>query len=221
MGEQAKVVTGRILNKDFWSEENLHYSKPHFRLLKCANIINTLAKSKESDLLDVGCGPATLARLLAQNLHYYGIDLAIHEPAENLSEVDILKNKIGFGEKKFDFVVGMGIFEYVDGLQIQKFHEINEILKPRGKFIATYINIHHRHPLHAYHMYNNILPISAFLSDLQSVFHVKRYIPTSLNWHGTEPRRTAIMMFNLHLNVRIPVITPWMAVEYIFICSTK
>lgn len=30
----------RYLKKDFWSEENLRYSKPHFRMEKAARIIN-------------------------------------------------------------------------------------------------------------------------------------------------------------------------------------
>ena len=45
----------RYLKKDFWSEENLRYSKPHFRMEKAARIINQLAPGQPRTLLDVGC----------------------------------------------------------------------------------------------------------------------------------------------------------------------
>ena len=213
----------RFFDKKFWFEENLRYSNPHFRLFKCANIIKALSRSKgrTCDLLDVGCGPATLVTLLPENIHYYGIDLAIHESAPNLKETDILKKPIEFEGKKFDFVVASGIFEYIGTQQHQKFLDIKTILKEGGHFIATFVNIDHRHPLHAFNMYNNIIPIHEFLSDLRTVFHVDRYFPTSYNWHGSEPRKKYILALNLHMNLNIPVIGPWLAVEYIFICSAK
>ena len=71
--------------RDFWGKENLKFVEPHFRLEKAARIINNTARGRECDLLDVGCGPATLKRLLGENVHYHGIDIAIHDPAPNLS----------------------------------------------------------------------------------------------------------------------------------------
>ena len=51
--------------------------------------------------------------VLPQSVHYFGIDIAIHDPAPNLMESDILETPIRFGEKKFDIVVAQGLFEYV------------------------------------------------------------------------------------------------------------
>jgi SAM-dependent methyltransferase len=218
---QMKTTPDQSLGKKFWQDENLRYSQPHFRLFKCADILKTLAKGRTCDLLDVGCGPAALAKLLPENFCYYGVDLAIHDKSPNLRETDILKDPLEFEDKKFDFVVASGIFEYMGERQHQKFSEIRNLLKPEGKFIATFINIHHRHPLFSFDIYNNIISIDEFLGDLKTVFYVERYFPTSYNWNGTEPRRRAIMMLNLHLNARIPLISPWLAVEYIFICSLK
>jgi len=56
--------TVRYYKKEFWTNENLNYSRPHPRMEKAARIINTLAQGKERTLLDVGCGPAALMRLL-------------------------------------------------------------------------------------------------------------------------------------------------------------
>ena len=50
--------------KDFWGEENLKFSEPWYRLEKSGRIIRKLAGGRECTLLDIGCGPATLMRLL-------------------------------------------------------------------------------------------------------------------------------------------------------------
>ncbi len=81
-------ATGAYYKRDFWIAENLNYAKPHYRLEKAARIVNKLARGQNRTLLDVGCGPATLKHLLGGNIQYHGIDIAIHNPAPNLREVD-------------------------------------------------------------------------------------------------------------------------------------
>jgi len=102
-------------------------------LQKSARIINALAGREECDLLDVGCGPATLMRLVRPNIHYYGIDIAIHDPAPHLIEADILKEPIRFADKRFSIVAALGLFEYVGASQEQKFSEIAQLLSERGR----------------------------------------------------------------------------------------
>jgi hypothetical protein len=46
--------TVRYRKRDFWSKENLNYSRPHYRLEKSARIINRLTEDRECTLLDVG-----------------------------------------------------------------------------------------------------------------------------------------------------------------------
>lgn len=46
----------KYYKRDFWGEENLKFTRPHFRLQKSARVINKMAQGKERDLLDVGCG---------------------------------------------------------------------------------------------------------------------------------------------------------------------
>ena len=55
--------------------------------------------------------------LLHPNIQYYGIDIAIHDPAPNLIEADFLEAPIRFDGKRFDMVVAQGVFEYVGNLQ--------------------------------------------------------------------------------------------------------
>src|ERR1700761_9020136 len=110
--------------KDFWRAENLKYSRPHQRLEKSGRVINKIAGGTARTLLDVGCGPATLQRLLTPNIQYFGIDISIPDPAPSLLEYDFLEAPIGFHGKRFDMVVAQGVFEYVGNFQEQKLEEI-------------------------------------------------------------------------------------------------
>ena len=145
---RRSVSEGSIGNtlhkKDFWSKENLKYSRPHYRLEKSARIINRLARGKRCTLLDVGCGPAALMPLLRPNIQYYGIDIAIHDPAPNLIEADFLETPIRFDDKRFDIILAQGVFEYMGNFQAQKFTEIAQLLNDSGIFIVSYVNFDHR-----------------------------------------------------------------------------
>ena len=101
----SKDNSGNTLyKKDFWSKENLKYSRSHYRLEKSARIINRIARGRRRTLLDVGCGGVALKSLIRPNIEYYGIDIAIHDQAPNLIEADFLKAPIPFADKRFDIV---------------------------------------------------------------------------------------------------------------------
>jgi SAM-dependent methyltransferase len=217
---EGSSSAGRYYKRDFWSEENLKYAQPHFRLEKSARIINRIAPQKECDLLDVGCGPAALMHLLRKNIHYYGIDIAIHDAAPNLMETDFIESPIKFDGKKFDIVIAQGVFEYVGDAQSQKFAEISELLKREGIFIASYVNFRHRNK-HIYAPYSNTQPIADFRRSLGGYFNIDRSFPTSHNWHHDEPGRKFIKAVQMHLNINIPLVSPALAVEYFFICSPR
>jgi SAM-dependent methyltransferase len=206
--------------KDFWSEANLVFSQPHYRLEKALRIIEGLARGKECSLLDVGCGPATLMRLLPPNIHYYGIDLDTHGQAPNLMEADLLEAPIGFNGKKFDIVLAQGFFEYVGSLQAQKFAEIADILSGNGKFIVSYWNYKHRNT-QTFCAHSNIQPVGDFRKDLERHFTVDRFFPASHNWYHGSPSMRLNKAINMHVNVNIPLISPLLAVEYFFICSRR
>jgi len=206
--------------KDFWSKENLKYSQPHFRLEKAARIVNRLAGDKGSTLLDVGCGPAALMSLLRSNIQYYGIDIAIHDPAPNLIEADFLEAPIQFADKRFDVVVAQGVFEYVGDFQPQKFAEISRLLNDGGIFLVSYVNFGHRDK-NIYWPYSNVQSLNDFRKSLVQYFEIKRSFPTSHNWGHSEPKRKLIKAANMHINMHVPFISPVLAVEYFFICSKR
>lgn len=212
------VTTDKYYKRDFWASENLKYVQPHFRMEKCARLINRLAKGQQCDLLDVGCGPATLGHLVSRNISYYGIDMAIHNPGPNLMEADFVESPIRWNDRTFDIVLAQGVFEYIGECQSRKFAEIKRILKPSGIFIVSYVNFDHIRKV-IYQPYNNVQPADVFREDLARYFQVKRVIPTSHHWRHREPTRRLLKNLQMHVNFRIPFVSPRLAVEYFFICS--
>jgi SAM-dependent methyltransferase len=202
----------------FWREQNLRFVEPHYRLVKAVRIINKLARGRKCTLLDVGCGPATVGRLLPANIDYYGIDIAIQDPAPNLLEVDLREAPIKFGDKRFDIILAQGIFEYVGDTQSQKFAEIADILKGNGKFIVSYWNFGHRNP-EMYHAFSNTQSLGDFKNDLKRYFKIDQSFPASHNWRHTGPNRRITRAINMPMEFNIPFVSPILAVEYFFICS--
>jgi cyclopropane fatty-acyl-phospholipid synthase-like methyltransferase len=208
----------RYYKKDFWRTENLKYSEPHFRMRKLAWLVRGLAGDRVCDLLDVGCGPATMSRLMPPNVHYHGIDIAIPEPAENLIEMDILESPIGFRGMKFDFVVAQGMFEYVGSHQTEKFAEIADVLKDDGKFVLTYQNFDHRKE-EIYWPYSNVQRPAEFRADLRKYFKIERSFPASHNWNHSQPNRKIMRVSQARLRLNVPFLSPLLAVDYVYVCS--
>jgi SAM-dependent methyltransferase len=208
----------RLYKKDFWSEENLKYATPHYRLRKSARIVNKIAGDSACELLDVGCGPATLRRLVRSNISYYGIDIAIHEPASYLLEYDFLDTPINFNDKRFDIILAQGVFEYVGTYQNQKFAEISSLLKEHGRFVVSYVNFDHRART-IYWPYSNIQSLSQFRQALSAHFKIEKYYPTSHNWNHSEPGRRLVQAAQMPMTLNVPVFSRRLAVEYFFICS--
>jgi SAM-dependent methyltransferase len=214
----AADIRGTLYKKDFWSQENLKYNKPHHRLEKSARLINRLARGREYTLLDVGCGPAALMPLLRPNIQYHGIDIAIHAEAPNLVEADFLEAPIRFADKKFDIVVAQGVFEYMGDFQARKLAEISDLLIDDGTFVVSYVNFSHRNT-NLYWPYSNVQEIDDFRQSLARYFTIQRSFPTSHNWQHVEPSRKLVRKANMHVNVNIPFVSRVLAVEYFFVCS--
>jgi predicted TPR repeat methyltransferase len=215
-----EMIAQTYQSRDFWRQENLTYTKPHFRLEKSARLVNSLAAGKACDLLDVGCGPAALMQLLQPNIRYHGIDIAIHRPLSNLVETNFVEHPIEFRDKKFDFVVAQGVFEYVGAVQEQKMAEIDILLKSGGIFVVSYVNFNHRNR-NIYWLYNNVQFFGAFYRSVSQTFKILRYFPTSHRWHHDEPRDRIMWALQKHVNVNIPVLSRMFGVEYFFVCTKK
>jgi SAM-dependent methyltransferase len=212
--------SGAVQKRDFWSLENLKYSQPHYRMRKVARVLNHLADEKPSRLLDVGCGPAALRHLLDPNIAYHGVDIAIQEPSPELVERDLLREPITSDDAPFDLVVAQGFFEYMSDAQSQKFAEIADLLAPDGRFVATYVNFDHRDPEY-YTPYNNIQPPAEFRRALAEQFVIERQLPTAHNWNHSEPGQWFVRIPNMFINVKVPLLTSRLAVEYIFVCRPR
>jgi SAM-dependent methyltransferase len=161
-----------------------------------------------------------LASLLRPNIQYYGIDIAIHQPAQNLIEADFSEEPIQFADKRFDIVLAQGVFEYMGNVQDQKFAEIASLLRDGGIFIVSYVNFDHRKKS-VYWPYSNVQNLNDFRQSLTAHFDIHKVIPTSHNWNHSEPGRRLVKAVNMHINMDIPVISRALAVEYFFICSSR
>ena len=56
-GGTAPKGAVKSYKRDFWIKENQKHVPAHYRLQKAARIVSDIAQGRESDLLDVGCGP--------------------------------------------------------------------------------------------------------------------------------------------------------------------
>ena len=209
-----------VVKPDFWSQENLKYTQPHYRMRKVTRMVNRLADGKACRLLDVGCGPAALRLLLDPNIAYHGIDIAIQEPSPGLVERDLLSEPIRSDYAPFDLIVAQGFFEYMADAQSQKFAEIADLLTPNGRLVVTYVNFDHRSPYH-YSPYSNIQASARFRNSLAEHFVVERHVPTAHNWNHSEPGRWFARGPNMYINVKVPILTSWLAVEYIYVCRPR
>lgn len=206
--------------REFWGKENPSFNEPWYRLVKASKLISGLAGSAERSLLDIGCGPAALMRLLPSNISYYGIDIAIQEPAPNLIEADLAESPIEFNGKRFDLVSALGVFEYIGDAQSRKFDEIARILVDDGKFVVTYTNFGHRRT-RIYEAFSNIQPLGVFRADLERYFTIDQAFPASHNWKHAQPNRELIKQLNMRLNASIPGISRKLAVDYFFVCTPR
>jgi len=220
IGGSGRESVAALYKYDYWIKQNQKHIPAHYRLRKSANIINAMAGRKEQELLDVGCGPATLMRLLRSNIHYYGIDIAIQSPAPNLIQSDVVEEPIRFEDKSFDIVTALGVFEYVSSRQDDKLGEIAELLGERGRFVVTYTNFGHR-DRRMFEAFSNVQPLDNFRRNLAHHFVIDKCFPTSYNWHGGQPVQEWLKVANMHVKANIPIAGPKLAVEYFFICTRR
>ncbi len=217
--QQGSTEQGaKLYKRDFWSTENLKFTTPHYRLRKAARIVRQIAGTGACDLLDVGCGPGALKAVLPDNITYYGIDIAIHEPAPYLLEYDFLESPISFDGKRFDIVLAQGVLEYVGAFQDQKFAEIHSLLTDDGHFVVSYVNFDHRARA-IYGPYSNIQPLDTFRRSLSAHFRMERYFPVAHNWHHSEPGKRLLQKVQLPMTVNVPVLSRILGVEYFFVCA--
>ncbi|MFA6393954.1 MAG: class I SAM-dependent methyltransferase [Patescibacteria group bacterium] len=131
----------------YWSIESLKYQKPHERIRKIYREI--IKGSTSGSVLDIGCGPASLALLLQSgNFKYSGVDVFKQNiPSGRYRVFDLEHDDFSnfpFDEI-FDVVVISGVIEY---LSIERVRELLKYLRLKlsdrnTKIIITYTNFSH------------------------------------------------------------------------------
>lgn len=128
-----------------WSKEGLAayikyffiYFRPHIK-----------KDNSQTLVLDLGCGPGTFSRLLAQKgFSVYATDYSskVIEIAKKRTINERIDYRAGdiynlpFSDNFFDIIICLGVFQTVDNLQ-PAFDEIASKLKPGGIFVLTALN---------------------------------------------------------------------------------
>ena len=136
-----------LYKKDFWSEENLKYSRPHFRMEKASRLINRLARGRDRTLLDVGCGPGLLERVLDRGRwHVTGIEMApyIADFGRARLGTNVLAARLedaNLPPASFDVVVMKYVLDHMEE-PFAALQKARRVIKPDGLLvIADLINI--------------------------------------------------------------------------------
>lgn len=132
----------------YWAVETKKYETPHRRLKRLADELNRLPLSA-GKVLDLGCGPGTLGRLLDRSrLAYAGVDV-FPQPdfGGRYGQFDLENgpwSDFPFAEK-FDAIVLSGVMEYLSAQRLAELFRFikQNLLKPDGIILASYTNFDH------------------------------------------------------------------------------
>jgi SAM-dependent methyltransferase len=207
--------------QDLAGAGDVKQATPPFRTRKVARVIRRVVADRRLprvDLLDVGCGPGTLAALLPDGVRYHGVDIAITSPAPNLAQLDIVEDPLSFGGKTFGIVVAQGLFEYLGDAQSRKLAEIAALLAEDGTFICTYRNFAHRGK-RVYWPYGDVRQPRDFRRDLERRFRIEKAFPTAYNFNPRHPNWAPLRLSQERCQLNIPVIGRLLAVDYCYVCS--
>ena len=69
--------------------------------------------------------------------------------------------------------------------------------------------------------YSNVQLPGDFRADLSRFFKIERSFAGSHNWNHSQPNRKLMAAVQAHLNIKIPVLSPILAVDYLYICSPR
>jgi SAM-dependent methyltransferase len=126
-----------------WNERAKALDIPHARLRIIAREIAALP-GPPATLLDIGCGAATLRKLLPESIEYFGVDIAddvipVGTDPEHFVVADLNVEDDCFPGRTFDVVVASGAFEYVRDPE-RFLHLVTRKLAPGGFFVISYLN---------------------------------------------------------------------------------
>ena len=96
------------------------------------------------------------------------------------------------------------------------------MLNGSGTFVAV---VHQLRPSRReiYRPYSNVQPLRTISgrSLSRTFFRIDRYFPGLAQLESRPAQPQLIKAVNMHVNVNIPLISPVLAVEYFFICSSR
>lgn len=157
----------------YWENETQKYQEPHLRLKRLTGEINRLPLAAGA-VLDLGCGPGTLGRLIDRSrFKYFGVDVFKQELATGVyGQFDLDHDtweQFPF-RRRFDVVVISGVLEYLSPVRIKELLQFirQTLAAPETAIIVTYTNFEHyaRRPVNYHPAWTATWPIKKMLSVL-------------------------------------------------------
>lgn len=84
----------------------------------------------------------------------------------------------------------------------------------------AYINFSHFRR-RIYPAYNNIQSIPDMIKAILDAFQLAQVFPVSHHWRHKQSGKNALPRIQMHFDIDIPGISPWLAVEYFFTCKFR
>jgi len=137
-----KDITGEYKEKgDYHKELDKNWKYLPIYLEKIREINEILMKSKNSKILDAGCGEGVLVdRYKKKGFNITGLDL--NYSSENVKKGNI--QKMPFKDEEFDLVLCLDVLEHINISEHPKvMKELNRVTKTRGKIIFGLPNLAH------------------------------------------------------------------------------
>jgi len=135
----------------YWNSRSPEFDGIHPRLQLIGELVASIPGI--ATMLDVGCGPAAVRRVIPSTIEYFGVDIASdviaaqHDP-EHFEVIDLDGDARCFGERRFDLILCSGVFEYIQ--RTQPFMQfLRRKSAPDGHLIFSFTNHqHHKDGLH-------------------------------------------------------------------------
>jgi len=168
---------------------------------KVARMVSRLAGDREYDLLDVGCGPGTLQRLMPSN-----VPITASTSQSPRLRITCLR-RISWKPRstsgiRFDFVVAQGI----SSTWASTSHRIRRDRRTPQARRQVRAHVPELRPQAT----RGLLAVQQCPApgqlprDLSRFFKINRSFPLSHNWNHSQPRRPLMKASQAHINLNVP-----------------
>lgn len=201
---------------DYWSAESQKYVQPHCRIKKIARELKFI--DDRTTILDIGCGPAPLAKLLTDaQVKYYGVDVFNQDGFPGYyKKFDLSQDDFSVFPFKqyFTNIVMSGVLEYLSPVRASALlaYVVENLSNSDTQFVISFTNFsHYSRAVATYHPeWKNIMSVEDFIVTSQNAgLQLVRYYPSYYLVFG---RR-----IDLKLRFWVPLISKYFGRQIIYV----